>query len=168
MLIVIVIIGILAATILPNLMGARDKANDTARQSALRNMVAPLMSYAGDHGEFPNHCGDLSGIQDKLAGNIKSIPVDPSGNKIANGFLSGSVNTTTKQYGYCNIEREGNPNGSYVLVAKVSDPNKGNWNSNTSKDGNIAGKKFKEIREKVVANESTKDFTGDYLVVAEA
>ena len=49
MLIVIVIIGILAAALLPQIWSARDKANDTAREANVRTLVTALVQYWMDN-----------------------------------------------------------------------------------------------------------------------
>ncbi len=49
MLIVIVIIGILAATILPKLMGAQDRARDTGRKADLNQLHSAMQLYKIDN-----------------------------------------------------------------------------------------------------------------------
>jgi len=53
MLIVIVIIGILAAALIPRLASARGRANDVARKADLQQTAAALVAYQIDHGKFP-------------------------------------------------------------------------------------------------------------------
>jgi general secretion pathway protein G len=53
MLIVIVIIGILAAALIPRLMSARGRANDTARKADLQQLGTSLISYQVDNSSFP-------------------------------------------------------------------------------------------------------------------
>jgi general secretion pathway protein G len=53
MLIVIVIIGILAAALIPRLSSARGRANDTARKADLQQVANGLVAYQIDHGSFP-------------------------------------------------------------------------------------------------------------------
>ena len=53
MLIVIVIIGILAAALIPRLSSARGRANDVARKADLAQTAAALVSYQIDNGTFP-------------------------------------------------------------------------------------------------------------------
>jgi prepilin-type N-terminal cleavage/methylation domain-containing protein len=53
MLIVIVIIGILAAALIPRLSSARGRANDTARKADLQQVASALVAYQIDHGTFP-------------------------------------------------------------------------------------------------------------------
>ena len=53
MLIVVVIIGILAAAILPRLQGAQSSARDTARKSDLSQLGTALVAYVNNRGELP-------------------------------------------------------------------------------------------------------------------
>ncbi len=48
MLIVIVIIGVLAAALIPRLTSARGRANDVARKAALQQIATALVSYQID------------------------------------------------------------------------------------------------------------------------
>jgi type II secretion system protein G len=48
MLIVIVIIGILAAALIPKLMSARGRANDVARKADLQQIMTAMISYQLD------------------------------------------------------------------------------------------------------------------------
>jgi prepilin-type N-terminal cleavage/methylation domain-containing protein len=48
MLIVIVIIGILAAALIPRLQSAKGRANDTARKADLQQVATALVSYQID------------------------------------------------------------------------------------------------------------------------
>ena len=53
MLIVIVIIGILAWALIPRIWGARDKANDVAREADVRSISTALASYISEHNTYP-------------------------------------------------------------------------------------------------------------------
>jgi len=53
MLIVIVIIGILAAALIPRIWGARDKANDVARQANVKSYATALSQYSSDKWWYP-------------------------------------------------------------------------------------------------------------------
>jgi type II secretory pathway pseudopilin PulG len=53
MLIVIVIIGILAWALIPRIGSARDKANDTARESNVRSLATAMVAYWMDHNWYP-------------------------------------------------------------------------------------------------------------------
>jgi type IV pilus assembly protein PilA len=54
LLIVIAIIGILAATLIPNLLSARQKANLSAGQSFTRNVVTVVETLRQQNGTFDN------------------------------------------------------------------------------------------------------------------
>ncbi len=80
-LVVISIIGILAAVLLPNLLGARKRAADTKRKMALSQLKSALRLYYNDHQTYPDvasetNCND-SAITSALSSYIDSsaIPV---------------------------------------------------------------------------------------------
>ncbi|MEI6774501.1 MAG: prepilin-type N-terminal cleavage/methylation domain-containing protein [bacterium] len=66
MLIVIVIIGILAAALIPRLSSARGRANDVARKADLAQVAGALVSYQIDQGNFPKTGANLSAIKTEL------------------------------------------------------------------------------------------------------
>ena len=79
MLIVIVIIGILAAALIPRLSSARGRANDVARKADLAQTAAALVSYQIDNGSFPTTPTSLSGISAELIkAGMSSVPEDPN------------------------------------------------------------------------------------------
>lgn len=79
MLIVIVIIGILAAALLPRLSSARGRANDVARKADLQQTAAALISYNIDKGWYPTVAGWLSKIENELvSAGMSAIPKDPN------------------------------------------------------------------------------------------
>lgn len=53
MLIVVVIIGNLAAALLPKLTGYLERTRDLKRQVDLRNIAMAIESYSNAHGELP-------------------------------------------------------------------------------------------------------------------
>lgn len=71
LLIVIAIIGVLAALILPNIMGTAAKAKILATQTIIKNLEQPLKEYASKHprGNFPD-------ASDEEEGNGTSIMVE--------------------------------------------------------------------------------------------
>ena len=71
MLIVIVIIGVLAAALIPRLGTARGKANDTARKADLQQLATALIAYQMDQNEYPwtpVHFGDNTTAQNGTNG----------------------------------------------------------------------------------------------------
>lgn len=126
MLIVIVIIGVLAAAILPNLIGARNRANDVARVAALNKINAGIQAYIADTGRVPDGCGGLAAISGMLAtAGMIDIPMDPNLDTQFAG-VSSSL-TPNGEYGYCAITANGSANGAYVLMAKVERSSNANY-----------------------------------------
>jgi len=78
MLIVIVIIGILAAALIPRFSQARERANDTARKANLQQVAAVLVAYQIDRGSYPVDSWPLSAIEEDLVRAwLSSVPTDP-------------------------------------------------------------------------------------------
>jgi type II secretion system protein G len=78
LLIVIVIIGILAVLIVPNLTAGPQRARDSQRKSDLRNVKTALETYFNDNNGYPS--SDYVGLGAYLVSNyIKAMPTDPSG-----------------------------------------------------------------------------------------
>ena len=72
LLIVIVIIGILALLIVPNVVSAPKKSRDTKRKTDLREVKNSLEAYRIDKGDYP---ADLNTLV--TAGELKAVPADP-------------------------------------------------------------------------------------------
>lgn len=66
MLIVVVIIGILAAAILPRLTGAQASTRDTARKTALNQIAQGLELYNTSKGSYPTQIIDTGISTDEL------------------------------------------------------------------------------------------------------
>lgn len=114
MLIVIVIIGILAAALIPRLSSARGRANDVARKADLAQVAAALVSYQIDNGSYPATAGALSGISTELiSAGMNSIPRDPKTDRAFDGIASG----LSGQYSYTPITKGWISNGWFVLMA---------------------------------------------------
>lgn len=121
MLIVIVIIGILAAALIPRLSKARGRANDTARKADLSQIAAALVSAQIDKGSFPSFCGDLSLAESDLSTAwLDSLPTDPAGATV-NYFSWFSDNwqwhMTPWQYWYCALTKNWQSNWWFVIAA---------------------------------------------------
>lgn len=115
MLIVIVIIGILAAALIPRLSNARGRANDTARKATLSQVAAALVSHQIDKWYFPQTCWDLSLASTwLLTAGLDSIPTDPA-NSTVNWFSWTSL--TQGQYWYCAISKNSQDYAWFVLAA---------------------------------------------------
>lgn len=104
MLIVIVIIGILAAALIPRLTSARGRANDTARKADLQQLATALVTYQIDHGKFPDDKNDASwgptitAISDELNEvGMVNVPSDPNSERV----FKAVTEWTTVAWGTC-------------------------------------------------------------------
>lgn len=51
-----ILIGILAGALIPRMWAARDKADDVARKSNVRQLVTAMISYGIENGTYPESC----------------------------------------------------------------------------------------------------------------
>lgn len=114
MLIVIVIIGILAAALIPRLSSARGRANDVARKADLAQVASALVSHQIDQGDFPATPWALSLIATGLvAAWMSSVPSDPNASRLFSGIADG----TPWEYVYTPIVKSWIPRNGFVLMA---------------------------------------------------
>jgi general secretion pathway protein G len=116
LLIVIVIIGILALLIIPNITSAPKKARDTKRKTDITTIRKALEEYFVNNNIYPGTTGDAATV---LSGNaagtattgplttgsaplMKAVPIDPK-------------NTTTGGFTY--VYTPANTNSTYTLTA---------------------------------------------------
>ena len=92
MLIVVVIIGILAAAILPRLQGAQAATRDVARQKGLTDISTALEMVTAADGKYPTPGASAATLKQSLVEErayLKDIPSDPQKTsapvKIGNG-----------------------------------------------------------------------------------
>ncbi len=126
MLIVIVIIGILAAAILPQLLGAQEKAEDTARKAALNKLQAAIVSYKFNQGNYPTWCGWIDTIFDELKdhADVTDEITDPNNQWQINVKFGTGDNTAaipeSWEYAYCSLTHKWNEWAGYVIMAKAA------------------------------------------------
>ena len=115
MLIVIVIIGILAAALIPRLASARGRANDTARKADLQQIASALVAYQIDHGHFPSTTSwAISYINTELiSAGMSSVPTDPNATRTFGGIAWGLAG----QYSYTTIKKSWITDNGFVLMA---------------------------------------------------
>lgn len=150
MLIVIVIIGILAAALIPRLTSARGRANDTARKADLQQIATAIAAYQIDKGAFPTTGGTLTGIADALTGaGMSAVPKDPMSTRSLGTVASISgVTLTPWQYGYTPVKKFWIASGGFILMAATQTEGWSNWVqcANTLASGTIsAGTDVSEI-----------------------
>ena len=97
LLIVVVIIGIIAAIAIPNLLAARRSANEGSAISALRTLHGAQMTYASTYGNS-NYAGATTADNTALAALATPGLVDSvlgSGVKAGYNYIGGRVASTT-------------------------------------------------------------------------
>ena len=134
MLIVIVIIGILIASLMPRMQAAQWRARDVARKNDLAQLQTAIISSQSDRREWPEMSGNkaVSGMaiewsieQTLIDAWMSSVPTDPNG---SNAFSwLGSINVTGWKYGYMVSKRNGIENWWFVLMAKTETEWWSNW-----------------------------------------
>lgn len=136
MLIVIVIIGILAAALIPRLSSARGRANDVARKADLAQVASALVSYQIDHGTLPDKIGSINCISGVLStAGMSSIPTDPNRARIISGFINPTAGCTVEgNYYYFPVYKNWIPKAGFVLVAATETEW---WSNYSTKQGNI-------------------------------
>jgi general secretion pathway protein G len=89
LLLVMVILGMLAALVGPNLIGQAGKARSKTARVQIANLGTALDTYALDVGRYPSGAEGLQGLMDRPSGLAmwdgpylaKKVPMDPWGNE---------------------------------------------------------------------------------------
>lgn len=143
LIVVIVVIGILAATLLPQIMGAPSRARDTGRISELNSLSMALQAYYNDHGAFPTaaagECLTTASTTGALlisGGYIQAsdFPTDPSASSTNGGRCAGA---NAGKYYYKSLSKNGILNNAFLLQADVESDAKANA-ANTCYTSNTA------------------------------
>ncbi|MDX1443655.1 MAG: type II secretion system major pseudopilin GspG [Gammaproteobacteria bacterium] len=127
--VVIVIIGILASVVVPNIMGEPDKARVVKAKSDIRAIKAALDLYKLDNYNYPSTEQGLQALVERPSGNpeprnykeggyLDRIPKDPWGNEYR--YLSPGEHGAVDIY---SLGADGQPGGEDVNA------DIGNWNS---------------------------------------
>lgn len=136
LLIVIVVIGILAALVLNTFSGVQRRARDTERQTDINSLATQLEVYYNDNGHYPT----LANLQDatpntgwvdvNLPGIDANAMVAPGDAPAANAnSMVGSATPGSDEYGYvatpanCDNGAGGNCTGFTLYWAKEDDNN---------------------------------------------
>ena len=169
MLIVVVIIGILAAAILPRLTGAQAAARDLAREKGIVDISNGLESYQANKGEYPAEPanGDTSKLTALIdRGYLKNLPSDPS--KATTAVKVGTSNWVKGQFTYKLIQSAwGVTSWAYILAAKVETLDKANSTSkmleavsNSTKADQFSGSALCKTVDKANETSAGPDNTG--------
>lgn len=129
LLIVITIIGILAAALLPSILGAPARARDASRVADLNQVVTAIETYANDNnGDYPDPSGTPANCSPSILGTYLqggAVPRDPQDTD-----LKGCGG----EYYYCKLD--GNP-ASYIVAAPMEIEG-GQANGHTAELGFVA------------------------------
>ena len=112
LLIVIVVIGILAAIVIVAYSGIQSKARDASRVSSVQAMHTALSLYYVDNGSFPT-TGQIIGPTNtwplaNLIGVNASILVNPSApSGTVNSYSAGGSAVTASNYSYYSVRSDG-------------------------------------------------------------
>lgn len=154
MLIVVVIIGILAAALIPRLQTVQARARDTKRKADVTQIGSALAVYGSDNGNFLNlsgvtsSTGGVSGLRTYLVQNasyLTEIPNDLNQSawwlgQVGNG-ISGTLNTTIAQglYGFTVLTRNAISNAAIIVVARTeTDGSLSNWVTATGQNAQLS------------------------------
>lgn len=153
MLIVIVIIGILAAALIPRISGMQGRARNTARVADLQQVWTALSLYNADNGGYPmveTWGFDIAFAWGILDNYIPSIPKDPQAGQQMSG-IPNSGGMAVWQYGYIAITKGGVRGSAFVLMAKMegvgATPMNRGYNGSLTTGGSITwGTDFATLR----------------------
>ncbi len=143
LLIVITIIGILAAALLPSILGAPSRAKDAAVKANLKDIASAIESYANDNGgDYP----DVS--QAGKTDNVSSLGIDK--------YFKGGVVPSGDSYKYCKYTSGGY---SYLVMGKLDNAGSGEHYANFGKVTNNVITDFPDASA-CPATSDIKDVTG--------
>ena len=92
LMVVVLIIAILIAIAIPTFLGARQRAQDRAAQSNVRNAFTAEKTFYTDGQQYTGVVGDMTAIEPSLTYTTTAASLAASGNLI---YLAASTTTTT-------------------------------------------------------------------------
>src|SRR3954470_5386168 len=107
LLIVIVVIGILAALVLNSFRGVQERARDTKRRTDINAQASQLEVYYTDNGGYPVFTGQVN-TDSWLTANLKGADLNAwrAPNQTTNS-MANSATPTKDQYGYTPLQDDG-------------------------------------------------------------
>lgn len=106
LMVVVAIIAILAAIVLPNMLGTLDDTNVTAAKAQIKSFQTSLVAYKVKNKKFPTTGEGLNALVG--AGLMDTLPKDPWGND----YVYRSPGTKNKDYEIISYGSDGQPGGS--------------------------------------------------------
>ncbi len=132
MLIVIVIIGVLIYALLPRMQAAQGRARDVSRKTALSQIQSAIVTYQGDHGEWPlqkeigSNWTGIKAIETQLIQAwMTEVPHDPLNGTQFSWVRDDGTNVT--DFGYVVAKRNSVTSGWFALMAKTEVAWGSNW-----------------------------------------
>ncbi len=127
MLIVVAIIGILAALLIPNAMSALQKAKQKGTIKDINTIATGLMDYVTDKGNVPTHTGQLQASGDNIVTALqgfylKTVPIK---DQWGNAFYVYTRDNCEGQYGITLTEGESWGDDDYVVASNGRDGQEG-------------------------------------------
>ena len=107
LLIVIVVIGILAALVLNSFRGVQERARDTERRTDTNSVATQLEVYYTDNGGYPQFTGQMD-TDAWISANLKGADLNAwRAPGIATNSMVNSATPTKNQYGYTPLQQDG-------------------------------------------------------------
>jgi len=132
MLIVIVIIGILIASLMPRMQTAQGRARDVARKNDLSQIQTAIITSQQDRWEWPETATANAGtavagtVAEKLQNAwMTQVPEDPNGDNQVTGLWSTAI--TAWKYGYMVTKRNSIQDWWFILMARTEVAWSSNW-----------------------------------------
>ena len=130
MIVVLAIIALVAALIVPNVIGRPDQARVTVAQSDLKAIAAALKMYRLDNGDYPSTAQGLAALASKPSGEpqprnwqaggyLDAVPTDPWGDAYA--YRSPAENGAG--YSVASMGKDGKPGGEGLAADIVQTGN---------------------------------------------
>jgi type IV pilus assembly protein PilA len=126
LLVVILIIGILAAIAIPSFLNQKDKANDAAAKTYVRNMQTAQETYFTDNNTYANSVATLVGVESSLSQYPDGVAADVTATGSATGFTIAAKSKGTSGVTYTITK------ASSTVTRTCDRPNVGGCNSGGS------------------------------------
>jgi len=175
LMIVIAIIGILAAVLYPAMTGYFERSRDTNRQGGLRNISLSLSAYQIDNSKYPDLVDTAECVLPTLSGAlmgtgtkyIQAIPKDPK----SNHGVKDCGNATNGGFGYKplkSIAAEPTPGNAYALAARMESKGNASFDAGANGDTWDTTETLTGFTEKIVkGTDLGSDATSWYYIVAQ-
>ena len=113
----LILIGILAAALLPRLASVQVRANDVARQAQIEILSTALSYYYNDNETFPLTWGSIDTMAWIFSDYMDNIPADPNQDATLSWLIS--IAWTPWQYMYIPLNKSWTVYNWFVLLAKT-------------------------------------------------